>query len=661
MGKLKVLIVEDNEFDLELIIRELKKSNFDFEYINVFRFEDVKKQISENLPDIIFSDYNLQSFNGIDVLNYRNLHAPFTPFIKITGTLDEEKAVEIIKSGADDYILKENISRLGPAVLSAMEKMNLNKQKNYAEKKLKESEEKFSKIFHFSPVPSAIINFESGLLMDVNESFCEFSGYSESEVIGSYIFDFELFDIDLYENEIKTVLNEKHYIKNYELEIKTKSGDDKFVIINFLKISLDDIKYVIIKFIDITQQKIVEQELNKAKERAEEMNKLKTIFLTNLSHEFRTPLNGILGFSDMLASEVTNSEHKSYIEAIQISGNRLLDTFNDLIDLSILESGKLQLRKEAVNLVNTTRKVFTQFEKNLTKKLDLFIDIKSENLICKIDIAAYEKIIHKLLDNAVKFTHKGYVKLSLDKVDKGGEQYIDVTISDTGIGISPEDLEIVFDRFRQSSEGLKRNYEGTGIGLSIARRYVELLGGIINVTSRIGSGSEFTISLPCLTRENITHVNGGSNGSNGNLVYYKEGKENGKNAINWDLFSGLDKKILVVEDNDVDCFYIKKLLSPVFKVELVKESLKASEYYSKEKFDMIILDIQFTTGINGIELLKRIKSDEMNTATPVIASTALAMAGDRERLLSEGFDEYLQKPFDKKGLYQVLKKYLIEN
>lgn len=661
MGKIKILIVEDNKYDLELIVRELKKNNFDFEFVNVYKLEDVEKEISKNPPDIIFSDYNLQSFNGLQVLAYRNEYAPFIPFIKVTGTLNEEKAVEIIKAGADDYVLKQNLSRLGPAVRSAIDKMDLNRKKNYAEKKLKESEEKFSKIFHFSPVPSCIVNFESGLIMDVNESFCDFSGYSENEAIGSYIFDFGFFDNELYEKEVKQKLFEKLNIKNYELEVKTKNEDVKFVLTNFLKITLDDIRYVIIKIVDITQRKIVEKELNNAKERAEEMNKLKTIFLTNLSHEFRTPLNGILGFSDMLANEIIHPEQKSYIEAIQVSGRRLLDTFNDLIDLSVIESGKIQLKKEAVNLVNTTKKVFEQFEKNVSKKLELIIDIKSENLMCRIDIAAYEKIIYKLLDNAVKFTHRGYVKLSLNKEEKDGVQFIIIRIADTGIGISPEDLEIVFDRFRQSSEGLKRNYEGTGIGLSIAKRFVELLGGNIMVTSRVGEGSEFTISLPCLSKDTSGYyINGnGNGGGNGNLVVYH--KENGHSDANWEVFKIKEKKILVVEDNDVDCFYINKLLSPYFHVKVIKDSVKALKNYSTEKFDMIILDIQFSTGINGIELLKGIRESKVNQKTPVIASTALAMPGDKERLLSEGFDEYMQKPFDKKALYKILKKHFSDS
>jgi PAS domain S-box-containing protein len=655
MSKLKILIIEDNKYDLELILRELKKNNINFEYRNVYKFEDVKKEISENPPDIIFSDYQLQSFNGVEVLKYRNEHAPFTPFIKITGTLDEERAVGIIKSGADDYILKQNLSRLGPAVISAIEKMHLNRQKNYAERKLKESEEKFSKIFHFSPVPAVIINYDSGLIMDVNEEFCKFLGYKESEAIGSYIYDFEFISEINYESQIKPQLNETYFIKNIELEIRNKSDEKKFVLANFLKIILDDIKYIIIKFVDITQQKIIEKELSKAKERAEEMNKLKTIFLTNLSHEFRTPLNGILGFSDMLANEIKSPEHKSYVEAIQISGQRLLDTFNDLIDLSVIESGKIQLKLEAVNLVNTTRKVFEKFRNNLTKNLELFIDIKSENLMCKIDIAAYEKIIYKLLDNAVKFTHKGYVKLSLNKVIKDDVQYINISVEDSGIGISAEDLEIIFDRFRQSSEGLKRNYEGTGIGLSIAKRFVELLGGEIQVTSRLGEGSKFTISLPCL-RAGIQ--NNGLNGSaNSNIILFHRDHEQ-NNEYDWSIFKAKEKNILVVEDNDVDCFYINKLLSPHFKVKMIKDSFKAKDYYNTNKCDLIILDIHFTTGINGIELMKDIKATEANKSTPVIASTAMAMAGDRENLLQEGFDEYIQKPFDKKGLYKVLKKHL---
>lgn len=654
MSKLKILIVEDNKQNLKLILKGLKENNIGFKYKNVHKFDDFKKEISKNPPDIIFSDYQLQSFSSEEVLKYRNEHAPFIPIIKITDIVDEERGVDIIKSSSDDYILRQNLSQLGPVVISAIEKMYLNRKKNYAERKLKESEEKFSKIFHFSPVPAVIINYDSGLIMDVNEEFCSFLKYRESEIIGSYIFDYKFINETIYENKIKPQFYENYFIKNIELEIQNRAEEKKFVLANFLKITLDGVKYIIIKFVDITQQKIIEKALNNAKERAEEMNKLKTIFLTNLSHEFRTPLNGILGFSDMLANEIKNSELKSYVEAIQISGQRLLDTFNDLIDLSVIESGKIQLKAEAVNLVNITKKFFEKFRKNLTKDLDLLIDIRSENLMCKIDVSAYKKIIYKLLDNAVKFTHKGYVKLSLNKVIKNDTQYINICVEDSGIGISPEDLEIIFDRFRQSSEGLKRNYEGTGIGLSIVRRFVELLGGEIQVSSHLGKGSKFTISLPCLGAE--SQISGLNNNANSNIVLFRrEPKQNIE--YDWSIFKTQEKNILVVEDNDVDCFYINKLLSPHFKVKMIKDSHKAIEYYNSNKCDLIILDIHFAMGINGIELMKDIKNTELNKNTPVIASTAMAMAGDREDLLQEGFDEYIQKPFDKKGLFKILKKY----
>lgn len=648
MDKIKILIIENNKQDLEHILTELNRNKFNFDYINVFSFDEIKQQISQNPPDIILSDYDLLSFNGFDILSYRNEHSPFTPFIKITDALDEELAVEIIKSGADDYILKQNLSRLGPAVKTAMEKMDLNRQKNQAERKLRESEEKFSKIFQLSPVPSCIVNLETGLIMDTNEGFYEFSGYNESEAIGNYLFDLDFFNLEHYNSEVKVKLANRTFIKNHEFEILIKSNERKIALVNFLKISLEEVNYVIIQFIDITERKKYEKELNNAKERAEEMNKLKTIFLTNLSHEFRTPLNGILGFSAMLANEITHSEHKCYVEAIQLSGRRLLNTFNDLIDLSVIESGKVKIKSEAVNLVNITKKIFSKYEKSLTKNLDLIIDIKSENLMCRIDVSAYEKIIHKLLDNAVKFTHRGYIKLTLDKTEKEGDRFINISVKDTGIGMSAEDLEIIFHRFRQSSEGLRRNYEGTGIGLSIAKRFVELLDGTISVSSTVGVGSEFIISLPCPYKGTANY------NTNGNLVVYY--RENNKEEHDWQLFKSTERKILVVEDNDVDSFYINKLLSPYFNVKFVKDSNEALHDYAGQKFDLIILDIHFSSGINGIELLKGIRRKRVNSITPIVAITAMAMSGDKERLISEGFDEYIQKPFDKRGIYKVLKK-----
>jgi len=644
MEKIKILIVEDNENDLELILRELRKNNISFDYIHVNEFAEFVKTMTENAPDLIFSDYNLNSFDGIEVLKYRNEHAPLIPFIKITGSIGEERAVEIIKTGADDYILKENLSRLTPAVLNSIRKMRLHREKDYAERRLKESEEKFSKMFHFSPIPICIVDFQTGLIMDLNESFSNFTEYAQNELVGSYIFDFEFIKKDYFQSEIKPALSESHAVKNIELNIKTKSGKHKCILCNLMNVTLSEVKYTIIKFVDITDRKIMEEELSIAKEKAEEMNRLKSNLLANLSHEFRTPLNGILGFSEMLENEITDEDQKSFVEAIRKSGYRLLQTLNDLMDLSIVDAEKTNITKKSFDIGFVTKMIFENAKNISDKKLAFIFEQKSENLFCNSDEGMYVKILNKLIDNAVKFTSKGFIKVSLEKVEVEGKNYIQLNVIDTGIGISLEDMEVIFERFRQLSEGVRRDYEGVGIGLTIAKRIVERLGGTIKVFSKIGVGSEFSVLLPAFD-DIVIHIP-------------KELSEVETEKSFLKIMQSREVKVLLVEDNEVDCLYMNKLIGEYCSLTVVSDSHKAEKFYNIIKYDLIILDIQFTTGVNGVELLKEIKLSELNKNTPVIASTAMALSGDKEMLIWEGFDDYIKKPFNKNQLHKAIMRHL---
>lgn len=248
---------------------------------------------------------------------------------------------------------------------------------------------------------------------------------------------------------------------------------------------------------DITRRKETEQELIAAKEKAEEMNKLKSNFLANMSHELRTPMIGILGYAEFLSQEVKTEEQKEMADIILDSGRRLLETLNLLLDLSRIESGKLELSRIKVDAVKLVEKACKLFESAASKKsLTFDLHLINEPLNIVTDERLFTEIVNNLVNNAIKYTEKGGVKIYLEKIQQGDNKLVSFSVMDTGIGIQKDQMKVIFEDFRQSSEGYGRKFEGTGLGLTLTKKFVKKLGGKINVTSEPGTGSTFTVVLP---------------------------------------------------------------------------------------------------------------------------------------------------------------------
>lgn len=393
---------------------------------------------------------------------------------------------------------------------------------------------------------------------------------------------------------------------------------------------------------DLTEQKKIQQEIVEALKKAEAANKAKTEFLATMSHEIRTPMNAILGFTDLLEKNITDNKHISYIKAIQSGGKTLLRLINDILDLAKIESGKIILQYETVNLNKFIEDIGNIFQQKIReKKLQLIIDIeKSLPVFFVMDDLRLRQILFNLLGNAIKFTEKGYIKLTVNAVSHsydGNYLGLSIAVEDTGIGIPKEECNKIFNSFYKFEPTGLRKYEGTGLGLSISRRLCEAMGGKLSVKSEEGKGSIFTLVLPKVeitTSEEII-------------------KHNEYEPI--PDISGYAGTILIVDDIHSNRELIKESFidTEIIVIE-AHNGLDAIEIAKQNRPDLILMDLKMPV-MDGFEACNIIKHTDELKSIPVVAITASSLE-TREKL--HLFDGYLRKPVSLVVLYNEIIQHL---
>jgi PAS domain S-box-containing protein len=454
---LKILFVEDVIEDAELIWRELKKRNISFTKIIVSNREEYLDSLKKFNPDLIISDYSLPAFDGISALMIRNELSPLTPFIIVTGSINEEVAVECIKAGADDYVLKEKLSRLGPAVISSMNKARLLRSKVAVEEELKQSYAFSDSLLKTIPFGMNIVD-ETGTIVFLSDNFKRIFG---EEAIGKKCW--EMYRDDKTQCTDCPLINGITIGKTQIYESRGVFGNKIFEIIH-TGMMYKDKKAMLEIFQDVTSRKKNEAELIMAREKAEEGDKLKTAFLHNISHEIRTPMNAIIGFSALLGEHHTDAlTRQSYIDIIIQSSNQLLGIITDIIDISNIEANLIRISKNEINL-NSRLKTFCDqlIPKIREKHLELIYktDLSFNDSIISIDSIKLFQILTNLVNNAIKFTRKGNIKIEYNIKN----DFLEFSVSDTGIGIAQEFHKRIFERFYQVQNSISRIYEGTGLG-----------------------------------------------------------------------------------------------------------------------------------------------------------------------------------------------------
>jgi signal transduction histidine kinase/ActR/RegA family two-component response regulator len=379
--------------------------------------------------------------------------------------------------------------------------------------------------------------------------------------------------------------------------------------------------------------------LKAAKELAEHATQTKTNFLSNISHEIRTPMNAIMGLTDLLLPDEKDDERLEYLNAIKFSADNLLRLINDLLDLSKIEANKMTFDRQPFAI----KELLRQFKKvmgYLTKEKGLALDFELTDALPNMlsgDAVRLNQILLNLGSNAVKFTEQGYVRFALEVVKESAEVcWLKFTFTDTGIGIAPEKIDLIFDSFEQAEKYISRKFGGTGLGLTITHKLVEMMEGQITVESEMNKGSLFEVLLPFGKVAHDVH----------NEMRYNVMAE--KNLRH--------KRILIVEDNKINIMLVSRLLkSWQADFEVAENGLEAQERLVAERFDLILLDLQMPV-MNGFELMEKLRKGEAGPQTdiPVMALTADAYEQTRGKALSLGFNDFITKPIHANDLYQKI-------
>ena len=657
--KARVVIVEDERIVGKDLENRLKSMGYTIAGMAPSGEEALEK-VAELMPDIVLMDIKLKGrLDGIEtakiIKDRFDVPVIYTTAYADFATLERAEATEPF-----GYILKPYDDR----ELSITIRMAMYKRK--VDRIIRKDNLKFQVLSEHAAF-GIILAGREGNIIYTNPKLEDIFGYNQAEIPDMASLMRLIFPDEEYRNHVLTEWQEK--IK-CEVSGEKTHGDYIMICKNGRRRQIhvtsvilehdllgDDAKYI--SFItDVTERKEMESALEKAKETAESANRAKSEFLAKMSHEIRTPMNAVIGMAELMADTKLSDEQKEYLDVILESGKHLLEIIDDILDLTRIEAGKFKIREVPFKLRELVGNTVRPLEV-LAKEKGVLITISVEPDVPDYlggDPKCFSQVIHNILDNAVKFTDKGTIEVGIKKEEYEGRLSSDkgfvmlrFSISDTGIGIPEDKLDAVFDIFTQVDGSSTRKYGGAGLGLTVSKKIVAQLGGRIWVESVLGSGSSvcFTAGFRKVLEEE-------------SLQRPTMAGEAGKMVVNGKRKTIQQIRILVADDDEVNRLMIDKILGKTgFVVDSVKNGEETLEALKKSRYDLVLMDVEMP-GIDGIEATKRIREGGAgpDPSIPIIALTAHAMVGDRERFLENGMNDYVSKPFHAKDVLSVIEKYL---
>ncbi len=539
---------------------------------------------------------------------------------------------------------------------------NINTELEEAKEYAEENERKFQIIIENSIIAIYSLNLETGTYDYLSPSIKDIYGYTAEEFIRgglkTSITRFHPEDVAKIENHLNGLLEKK--LKEFSPTVEYRflhpekgyrwMSDTRAVIFDSNSKPISLIGFAM----DITEQKVAQERLKEAKEKAEESNKLKTEFINNMSHEIRTPLNGILGFSSFLDNpDLSSDDRNNYVRIIQNSGKQLMRIIEDILEISRLGTKQVKLIKERVCINELLAEQHSIFEiKAKDSDLSFYINKKLDDINSTIftDKAKLRKIVSNLIENAIKYTNSGFVELGCQLVKpesnvipskRNKTKFIQIYVKDSGVGVSDGFKQKIFERFVQEEQGLSRTVGGLGLGLSIASENAKLLGGEVSVESERGKGSTFYITIPY----------------NNDTSLYND-NESVVNKILKNI-SSKSKKVLIVEDEYVNYQYLLALLenlNPDIEILYAKNGIEAIDLCKEnDDINIILMDVKMPV-MNGLDASREIK--KIRPDIKIIAQTAYATQEDRVATKQCGCDDYLSKPIAQEDFNILMMKYL---
>ncbi len=523
---------------------------------------------------------------------------------------------------------------------------NYNQIKNLQisqQKKIQEKKEEFETIFKINTDGIVLIDFE-GNLLNYNDSFKNLLGFEDESLKNKNLINLTVLrDQGKLKQDLDNITSSKYKLNQRK---SYNTNYDKIVNVEESMVVMPDNKRVLLTIKDITQTIKLENRLKEAKNSAEKANEAKSQFLANMSHEIRTPMNGIINLSKILCNENLDETSLDYANMIYTSSSSLLGILNDILDLSRIESGKIslenkvenieELSKELINIHNITAK---------SKNIDLFVDISDDlpkNIV--IDKLRLQQILSNLIGNSIKFTNEGVVHIILNKTIKEDKKYLEIMVRDTGIGIDPEDLERILTPFEQADISTTRKYGGTGLGLSITSKLIKIMDGKLDIYSKKGVGSTFTVSLPFIEPS---------------VEELDEFEIETKDITNETKKETKKINILLAEDDKINQIVVSKILDETdYNLDIVNDGEEVLTTLLDKKYDLILMDNNMPK-MGGIETTKVLRSQ--NCKLPILATSASVMDNEIKSFLDAGMNCHIPKPIDGKLLIDTIEKYLKGN
>jgi len=647
---LKILTLNVTKKNSSILHNLLKKTVPDVKFYFETEVNTCLDITSTEELDVIFLDLDIPNenvFRNCKSLKKEN-HTQNIPVVFLANAeIEKNVSAQALEAGCDAILTKPFNEYELLILIKAMQKIKRDNSKQNAKNEIELKRDRADNILEGTNAGTWDWNILNGEMI-INRRWAEMVGYSINELkpvsIEAWKEKVHPWDLRIAENKIKLHLNNK--LKYYYAEFRQRHKNGNWVWINsrgkVVEWTIDGKPARMAgTHIDITHKKSIERELIKAKKKAEENDHLKSAFLSNMSHEIRTPMNGILGFIDLLKNpDLTINEQSRYIDIVKKSGDRLLNTINDIIEISKIEAGETPLHIAETDINELIQHFYVFFKPEAESKglkLILSPNESTQPVIAKTDCNKLESIVINLIKNAIKFTTSGTVEFGYEIWNSK----LFFFVKDTGKGIKGDKIKAVFERFVQANLKFNRGHEGSGLGLSIAKYYTQMLGGEIWVKSEpnVGSTFQFTINYHPVVVEKLTLNEETHLSSNENICS--------------------NRQILVAEDEEVNFLLIEQILKDMnLEFFHAENGLKAIEICkANPNISLVLMDIKMPI-MDGFAAAKQIK--KFSPDLPIIGQSAYVLEHEIKKF-NRIFDDYITKPINKDEMKQKVKKYIIKS